>query len=114
MKQLDAFLDVPPPPPSGPQRDVERFCGTSYEGYVWWKTSTVEGRRAFGYIEQCALVAAEKGQARISVNRLVEEVRVHLQLEVNNTYRAWIADDLVMRHPHLTDLIERRRRRKAA
>jgi hypothetical protein len=103
-----------PPPPSGPQKDVSRFIGGTYERYVRWRTETPEGRRAFSYITGAALVAAERGDTRVSINRLVEQARAALHVEIDNTARAWISDDIIARHPHLTDVIERRKRRKAA
>ena len=102
-----------PPPPSGPAKDVRRFVGSTYERYVRWRTETPEGRQAFSYIAGAALVAAERGDKRISVNRLVEEARARLHVEINNTARAWLADDLIARHPHLADVVERRKRRAA-
>lgn len=102
-----------PEPPTGPAKDVSRFVGSTYERYVRWRTETPEGRRAFSYVAGAALVAAERGDKRISVNRLVEQARAALLVEIDNTARAWIADDLIARHPHLKDLIERRKRRAA-
>ena len=102
-----------PAPPTGPKKDVSRFVGSTYERYVRWRTETPEGRQAFSYIAGAALVAAERGDKRISVNRLVEQARAALLVEIDNTARAWISDDLVARHPHLATLIERRKRRAA-
>ncbi len=102
-----------PSPPSGPAKDVRRFVGSTRARYERWRTETPEGRQAFKWIAGAALVAAERGDKRISVNRLVEQARADLLVEIDNTARSWIADDLIARHPHLVDLIERRKRRAA-
>lgn len=115
MPQPDWDLFSPPPePPSGPQRDPRRYTGLagSWRGYELWK-ATEEGRRAFAYIERAALDQAARGEARVSPRTLVAQVRERLKLEVNDHYSAWIADDLVARHPAaLLSVIERRKRRR--
>jgi hypothetical protein len=103
-----------PPPPSGPQKDVTRFIGgTPAEAYAHWRHRTEDGRRVFAYVERIALDLAARGDERISVNRLVEEARAHLHLEVNNSHRAALSDELIARHEHLLALIERRKRKAA-
>jgi hypothetical protein len=103
-----------PPPPSGPQKDVTRFVGGSpAEAYAHWRHRTEDGRRVFAYVERIALDLAARGDERISVQRLIEEARAHLQLEVNHNLRSLLSDELIARHEHLIDLIERRRRKAA-
>ena len=105
-----------PSPPSGPQTDVRKFtreAGT-HRAYVWWRTETEEGRRVFAYVERCALTEAARGETRISIRTLAEQARMRLKIEMNDHYSPWMADDLLARHPHLIDLVERRRRRVTA
>jgi hypothetical protein len=66
-----------------------------------------------GELEALALGLASNGAARISINALVELVRVGNRWEVNNDFRAYLARLLILRHPHLEPLIERRRRPSA-
>lgn len=97
-------LEIPSGPPGRSARQ------NTPGAYIAWRNSG-EGMRAWDAIRDAALREARDGATRISVNRLVEEVRRLLKVEVNNTFRAWIADDLVLLYPRLRDVIERRRRR---
>jgi hypothetical protein len=65
---------------------------------------------AFASIETEALRLATEGAARISVKKLIEDVRARERIEVNNSDSTEIADWLCQRHPHLEKLIERRAR----
>ena len=117
LGQFDGLpIFAPPEPPTGPRTDVAlKFGdpdGEEYRRYVAWK-QTEAGRRVWGYVEQVALVKAEQGAERIGMKNLAEKARHSLKLDINNTWVSWISDDLVARHPHLEDLIERRARRKA-
>jgi len=105
-------LFEPPEPPSGPQKDVRRFVGSTYPQYVAWK-HTEDGWRVWRYVERVALDLAAAGEERIGVKALVEKARQATKLEANNSWSCLLADDLVAAHPHLTTLIERRKRRKA-
>jgi hypothetical protein len=51
------------------------------------------------------------GAKRISTKALVETARAELKLEINNTYTAYIADDLLIVEPAFEQVIERRQRK---
>ena len=101
--------DPPPAPPSGPRIDPPSAESNSRLAYDRWR-QTLDGIRVYSLIERRALALVEHGATRISVNALAESVRLKFHLEVNNTYRAYIADDLVEAHPKLVECIERRKR----
>jgi len=107
-----AWIDPPepPPPPTGPPADIPDHAANRYRHYVAWRV-TREGMRTYSLIQARALTLLSEGERRVSVNALAEEVR-RRKRKVNNTYRAWIADDLVREHPELLAVIERRERRK--
>ena len=111
----DLFTE-PPEPPSGPTTDVGKFGPkeTVRTRYAVWKGSD-DGWRAWRYMEATALDLAARGELRISAKYLAEQARRadHLHAEIDNRWTALIADDLVARHPHLLDKIERRKRRSA-
>jgi len=100
-------LELPFGPPS-PGNDARANSGAAYGA---WR-ETRDGLRVWLFLLGRAKAALFGGAKRISVNKLVEEARVELKLEVNNTYRAWIADDLVRAEPGFAHVIERRARRK--
>lgn len=111
--QLD-LLTAPPPPPTGPQVEPVTAEQNSYRRYAFWKASEA-GAKVWRYVEATALQLAARGEQRISVNYIVECARRTEAMKgtkVNNTWRALMADDLVARHPHLLDLIERRKRKR--
>jgi hypothetical protein len=65
-------------------------------------------------MERTALDMAARGETRISAKYLAEHARRQLKgVEIDNRFTCLVSDDLVARHPHLEDLIERRARRKA-
>lgn len=104
----------PPEPPSGPPTDVREF-EAGHAGYVAWKATEL-GWRAWRYMEAMALDLAARRELRIGAKALVEQARRNLtpKVEINNNWTCLIADDLVARHPHLEELIERRKRKSAA
>ena len=100
------MFDVPDPP-TGPEKIPE---DATWEAYCGWR-ETAEGLRVWLDIEEQALAAFLAGARRIGVKALVESARSRLRVEINNTYTAWLADDLVGLHPELLPLIERRVRK---
>jgi hypothetical protein len=108
-EQIDVF--EPPAPPTGPLADVPTREQNKFAAYVEWRGS-LRGATAWRWLQDRALGLLRSGVRRISVNALVEEGRRGLGVAINNTWRAWIADDLVRWDPRLLNLIERRRRRK--
>lgn len=101
-----------PAPPTGPEGRVP----TEHEGrraaYLQWRKS-LDGASAWAWITDRARGLLASGSTRISAKALVEDCRAALKVEINNTWTAWIADDLVAAHPALLEVVERRRRRKA-
>ena len=92
--------------------DVYSPAAGTYEAYRQWVV-TVEGQVAFDWIERMAVEQLAAGADRVSPRTLVARARDHLHARINDHFTAWIADDLVIRHPHLLDVIERRKRRKS-
>lgn len=108
MTAEPTLFDVPSGPAS-PGTDARANTGAAYGA---WR-ATADGLKVWLFLLGRARAAFASGATRISVNKLVEEARVELKLDVNNTYRAWLADDLVRAEPGLGAVIERRARRKA-
>lgn len=107
--QADVF-DLPAPP-TGPEADVPGPDANRHAAYLEWR-QTRDGACAWVWIKGQASRLGAMDATRISVKGLVEQCRAELKVEINNTYTAWIADDLVRWDPRLLNLIERRRRRK--
>lgn len=104
--------DPAPKPPTGPAATIPAAKSNTLQAYREWRL-TVDGALVWNHVEALALYYWHEGETRISVNSLVEEVRRNTKRQVNNTYRAWIADDLVAAYPkELSGVVERRRRRK--
>lgn len=83
----------------------------TWRGYLAWR-GTPDGEAFWREMQNRALRAFHGGAQRISVNGLHDEVRRDLKIGSNNTWRPWLADDLVRRYPDLLAVIERRKRRK--
>ena len=103
----------PPDPPTGPPTDVAKFASGA-AAYAAWK-ATHEGWLVWRYVERTALDQAAAGQQRISTRTIVAEARDRFTVDghhvsINDHYTALLADDLLARHPHLEDRIERRKR----
>jgi len=109
------LFSPPPEPPTGPPTDLGKFARGSEARYQAWK-ATDAGWKAWRYIERTALDLAARGEARISLQFCIEQAREHVEphASVNHNFRSLICRDLLARHPHLVDRIERRKRREAA
>jgi hypothetical protein len=113
MREKQGFLfEEAPAPPTGPTKIAPDAEANHYTVYCEWR-ETEEGKKVWEFVVAEALLLARAGEKRISVNALCEQARHKLKALVNNTYRAWIADDLVVQYPELLPVIERRRRTKA-
>lgn len=73
-----------------------------------------ENPSAMALFERFALEAAARGH-RFGIGQLAERVRWEVALsttgdafKVNNSYRAYVARELIRRHPDLAELIELR------
>lgn len=111
-------------PPSGPAcRMVASHRANTRAGYLAWR-GTEDGLAVWELVQRKALAilsAANRAYVtgttwkppRISTKAIVEQVRAELRLEVNNSYTAMFADDLVVRYPELLECIERRKRKAA-
>jgi hypothetical protein len=109
IEQTD--VSDPPAPPTGPVADVPTREANRYASYLEWR-ETIRGADAWAWLRNRARSLLLTGEQRISTKGLVEDCRAALKVEINNTYTAWLADDLVRWDPRLLNLIERRRRRK--
>ena len=94
-----------PKPPTGPQIEPPERSSGRREVYEDWRRA--EGREAYDFIEREALDRLRRGDKRISVGLLTEMARDRLKVRVLNAHRAHIADDLVIEHPPLLELIQR-------
>lgn len=101
-----------PEPPTGPRKAPPRKAANTREAYWAWR-KTEDGKKAWAGIRDMALGSLKAGESRISAKSLVELERGAEAIEINNTYTAYVADELVERYPALLPLIERRRRKKA-
>lgn len=114
--QLDLLVPGPPPapprPPTGPLVLPPPPAANTPAAYRAWR-ATADGDEAWGWILGRAREALATGRDRLSAKALVEGCRARLKVEINNTWTAWIADDLVTAEPGLLAIVERRRRRKA-
>lgn len=102
----------PPAPPTGPQTPGNSARAGSRDAYVTWRHTA--GTRAWLFILDRASCLLRSGAKRISTKALVETARGELKLEINNTYTAYIADDLLRVEPAFEKVIERRRRKGTA
>lgn len=89
--------------------------GTLTGRYQAWR-KTAEGMRIFLEIERRVLARANSGTPanpvrRIEVNNVVGDVRRDWKVQVNNSYRSYLARELRNRHAHLKDLIQIRQQR---
>jgi len=101
-----------PSPPTGPAVETPTREQNRYVAYLEWR-GTRDGSCVWAYLKaRVRELLLHKPDPRISVKGLVEACRAELKVEINNTYTAWLADDLVRWDPRLLNLIERRRRRK--
>ena len=104
-------LKFAPAPPTGPAVVPPSREANSYSAYREWR-ETEDGALAWRHLVDGARQQAADLVSRISVYGLSEEARHILKIEINNTFRPWIADDLVEQYPELLPLIERRKRKK--
>ena len=110
--QVDGLpIFAPPPPPTGPATDTRKFEPGLEERYQAWKL-TEAGARVWRYVERAALDRAARGERRIGLQGIFEDARQQdWHPTVNHNFRSLIARDLIARHPHLLERIERRQRK---
>src|SRR5688572_33324866 len=100
------------PLPSGPSTTPPPRQANTFAAYCAWKRSE-EGGKAFGWMLTRARERLAERETRIGMKALVERCREDLKTDINNTWTAWLADDLVAADDRLAPLIERRTRRKS-
>lgn len=96
-------------PPARVEQGVLPVPGTIAERYARWR-ETPDGLVAFQAIRELALAAAARGDRRIGVKHLAEDVRAQRRIRINNSVVALIARELKEREPRLRDRIELRER----
>lgn len=101
------FGDWPEAPAPDVEQGVMPLEVTITGKYARWRR-TEDGARVFESVRIRALGLARTGQ-RIGVKQLVEDVRSHLKMKVNNSFSALIARELCQ-DPSLVSHIERRTR----
>jgi hypothetical protein len=100
----------PPPPPTGPQTPDNSARAGSRDAYMAWRY-TADGLRVWLFVLERARAMLRSGAKRISTKALVETARGELKLKINNTYTAYLADDLLTVDPAFEKVIERRQRK---
>jgi hypothetical protein len=96
-----------PAPPSGPAADSYSRFDSRPEKFVAFILSE-DGVTFMANAERAARDALRQGHNRFSVLGYIHEYRAVHKQRVNNTFAPWVADELVVRHPKLLDIIERR------
>lgn len=100
-----------PPPPTGPKADV--FTEADGRTPAFWRFFRSEdGRQFWATIQRDALSALDAGEKRFSPRGFLASYRDREKVRVNNIFSPWFADMLVLAHPELIDIIERRKRTK--
>jgi hypothetical protein len=95
------------------QLDVFATGGKSLaDRYREWRATEL-GTDFFRAVERAALDQRDNGATRIEVNLLWAAVRSARHQRANNSWRAFVADELCALHPELGQLIERRKRTAA-
>ena len=105
------IFEPPSPPPTGPEADEyteEDGRPPAFERFL----ASEEGQEFWGEIQRSALDASGRGESRFSCLGFIHSYRDSHKARVNNSYAPWFADILVMAHPELVDIIERRVRKK--
>jgi len=115
MKHPDLFTyrDLPGGlgAPSGPATTIPTREDGKRMKYLDWRL-TEGGAKAWAQIVRWAREEYYDGVKRVSINRLVERVRLDRLIKINNSWRSYLSDDLVALHPELDAVIERRKRTK--
>jgi hypothetical protein len=94
-------------PPTGPDSTPFSHEDGAPEKYIAWR-ETYEGQSALSLMGQIALQDVAAGARRVSINYLSDRLRARSHIRHCNTWRPWMADDLIHRHPVLADFIQRK------
>ena len=97
-------------PPTGPEAEEFTHEDGMPERYVAWR-ETEEGERCLRWMAHSAYQLINDGAKRVSVNYLSDLVRVELKIRHCNTWRPWMATDVVKRWPDLLPYIQRKKRK---
>ena len=101
-----------PLPPSGPQ--AERY--SVEEGLPSALTAFMEGEDGPPFwraLEAAALDALARQETRFSPRGFLVHYRDTKRVRINNNFSPWFADLLLMEHPQLVGIVERRVRKAA-
>lgn len=75
--------------------------------FAAWRATT-DGHEVAAAVATIALDLAAAGAGRIALNALFEQLRAARKKSLNNSYRSFLARELVDRYPQLKDRIELR------
>lgn len=103
---------IAPPPPTGPEIDVPGTDANRYTAYRGW-LQTEDGRHVWGLFVAAITRAIARNETRWSPRDFASGLRADLKIKINNTYTAWLADDMIALFPEAEAIIERRKRKKA-
>lgn len=77
--------------------------------YAEWR-ATADGKDVFARVEQMALYAQRTGEQRIEINLLFAQVRRERKRAADNSFRAYLARELIAKHPQLVGVIRVKKR----
>lgn len=120
MGEQRSLFDGPPAPPPGDADNPEYWPKGSdqYSDYLAWR-DTPDGRVTWCYMcvnsgqSMRDQVAAGVKRPRVSISLLTERVRDIYHISIRNTFRAWLADDLIEFNPSLLGVLRRTARTKS-
>lgn len=100
-----------PDPPTGPKADTFDDEEGQPHAYVEFRASE-RGQNFWRALEAAALSRLRSGEGRFSTRTFLSQYRDDFKFRINNIFSPWLADDLIVKHPALLDIIERRVRKK--
>ena len=99
-------------PPTGPEAPIPTKEDNQYRRYLEWR-ETDDGQKVWEMAKADLRIALKNDEKRWSPRDFACRLRSMKRVQINNTFTAWLADDLVVAIPESLDLIERRARKKA-
>lgn len=101
-----------PAPPTGPPIEVPNHKQNQFSRYRHWLKSE-DGLAVWRAAVADLDAALSRGEARWSPRDFASRFRTASRVAINNTFTAWLADDLILLRPEAEHVIERRLRKKA-
>jgi hypothetical protein len=105
------LFEQPPPPPTGPLADPYSREEGKPPAFIKFMDSE-DGPPFWMALQDAALDAFARQETRFSPRGFLAHYRDTKKVRLNNNFSPWFADQLVVNHPQLIDIIERRKRTK--